>query len=178
MAETFEIIDAGPALVVGAGLAGLFAALTFKVRPVTILAGSPIGSGASSAWAQGGIAAAMGGDDSPALHAADTIVAGAGIVDEAVAKLVTEDAAARIDDLVRLGAPFDRDGQGRLVLGREAAHGKIDTCEASGLTVVRSGDKRIATARLLIWYVNNTHEYVAIQLTRDESRSWRITSPP
>jgi len=62
--------------------------------------------------------------------------------------------------------------------GREAAHGKIDTCEASGLKVVRSGDKRIATARLLVWYVNNTHEYVAIQLTRDESRSWLITSPP
>lgn len=120
----YEIIDAGPALVVGAGLAGLFAALKFKVRPVTILAGSPIGSNASSAWAQGGIAAAMGEDDSPALHVADTIVAGAGIVDEAVAKLVTEDAAARIADLVELGAPFDRDGQGNLVLGREAAHSR------------------------------------------------------
>ena len=75
-----EIIDAGPALVVGAGLAGLFAALKFKVRPVTILAGSPIGSNASSAWAQGGISAAIGGDDSPALPIADTIAAGACIV--------------------------------------------------------------------------------------------------
>ena len=120
----YQIIDAGPALVVGAGLAGLFAALQFKVRPVTILAGSPIGSNASSVWAQGGIAAAMGDDDSPALHAADTIIAGAGIVDEAIAKLVTEDAAARIDDLVRLGAPFDLDAAGNLVLGREAAHGR------------------------------------------------------
>lgn len=119
-----EIIDAGPALVVGAGLAGLFAALKFKVRPVTVLAGSAIGSGASSFWAQGGIAAAMGEDDSPALHAADTIVAGAGIVDEAVARLVTEDAAARIEDLVHLGVPFDRDANGHLVLGREAAHGR------------------------------------------------------
>ena len=120
----YEVIDAGPALVVGAGLAGLFAALAFKVRPVTILAGSPLGSNASSAWAQGGIAAAVGADDSPALHAADTIAAGAGIVDEAVAKLVTEEAAARIEDLVRLGAPFDRDAAGHLVLGREAAHGR------------------------------------------------------
>lgn len=119
-----EIIDAGPALVVGAGLAGLFAALKFKVRPVTILAGSPIGSNASSAWAQGGIAAAIGDDNSPALHIADTIAAGAGIVDEKIAKLVTEDAAARIEDLVRLGAPFDRDGNGKLVLGREAAHSR------------------------------------------------------
>lgn len=120
----YEIIDAGPALVVGAGLAGLFAALKFKVRPVTVLAGSPIGSGASSFWAQGGVAAAMGADDAPALHVADTIVAGAGIVDEAVAKFVTEEAAARIEDLVQFGVPFDRDGQGKLVLGREAAHGR------------------------------------------------------
>lgn len=119
-----ETIDAGPALVVGAGLAGLFAALTFKVRPVTILAGSPIGSGASSFWAQGGIAAAMGDDDTADLHVADTIVAGAGIVDETVAKLVTAEAAARIEDLVRLGVPFDRDSDGRLVLGREAAHSR------------------------------------------------------
>ena len=119
-----EIIDAGPALVVGAGLAGLFAALKFQVRPVTILAGSPIGSGASSFWAQGGIAAAMGDDDTPALHVADTLVAGAGIVDEAIAKIVTGEARARIEDLVRLGAPFDRDAEGHLVFGREAAHSR------------------------------------------------------
>ncbi len=119
-----EIIDAGPALVVGAGLAGLFAALKFQVRPVTILAGSPIGSGASSFWAQGGIAAAMGADDTPALQVADTLVAGAGIVDEAIARIVTEEAAARIEDLVKLGAPFDRDAAGGLVLGREAAHSR------------------------------------------------------
>lgn len=119
-----EVIDAGPALVVGAGLAGLFAALKFQVRPVTILAGSPIGSGASSFWAQGGIAAAMGDDDSAVLHVEDTLVAGAGIVDEAIAKLVTEEAQARIEDLVKLGAPFDRDGAGKLVFGREAAHSR------------------------------------------------------
>ncbi len=120
----YDVVDAGSALVVGAGLAGLFAALKFKVRPVTILAGSPIGSGASSAWAQGGIAAALGDDDSPGLHVADTITAGAGIVDEAIAKIVTEEAAARIEDLVKLGAPFDRDADGHLVLGREAAHSR------------------------------------------------------
>ncbi|MFT3808927.1 MAG: L-aspartate oxidase [Micropepsaceae bacterium] len=119
-----DVIDAGPALVVGAGLAGLFAALKFQVRPVTILAGSPIGSGASSFWAQGGIAAAMGEDDSPALHVADTLVAGAGIVDEAIAKIVTDEAGARIEDLVRLGAPFDRDSSDHLVFGREAAHSR------------------------------------------------------
>lgn len=119
-----EVIDAGPALVVGAGLAGLFAALKFQVRPVTILAGSPIGSGASSFWAQGGIAAAMGDDDSAALHVADTLTAGAGIVDEAIARMVTQEAGARIEDLVKLGAPFDRDGAGHLVFGREAAHSR------------------------------------------------------
>ena len=79
----------GDVVIVGAGLAGLFTALKLAPMPVTVLAAAPLGEGASSIWAQGGIAAAVGADDSPALHAADTIAAGAGIVDEAVARFVT-----------------------------------------------------------------------------------------
>ena len=108
-----EIIDAGPALVVGAGLAGLFAALKFQVRPVTILAGSPIGSGASSFWAQGGIAAALDPGDSSAAHAADTLAAGDGLCDPDVVAGVTAEAAACIHQLERYGARFDRDAAGR-----------------------------------------------------------------
>src|SRR6185369_12581497 len=73
--------DAGHALIVGAGLAGLFTALKLAPLPVTVLAARAPGGGASSVWAQGGIACALGEDDAPALHAADTIAAGAGIVD-------------------------------------------------------------------------------------------------
>src|SRR5574337_720305 len=109
-------------LIVGGGLAGLFCALKLAPRPVVVLAAAPIGEGASSVWAQGGIAAAVSEGDSPELHAADTLAAGAGIVDEEVALSVAREARARVEDLLRIGAPFDRDGAGCLAPSREAAH--------------------------------------------------------
>lgn len=109
-------------LVVGGGIAGLFCALKLAPRPVTVLAAAPLGGGGSSWWAQGGMAAAVGAGDTPAAHLADTVAAGAGTVDAAVAALMTAEAAARIDDLVGFGVPFDRDAEGRLAVGREAAH--------------------------------------------------------
>ena len=69
-------------LIIGGGLAGLFCALKLAPRPVTIITAAPLGDGASSAWAQGGIAAAVAEGDTPEAHARDTIAAGAGLVDE------------------------------------------------------------------------------------------------
>lgn len=109
-------------VIVGAGLAGLFCALKLAPRPVTLISAAPLGEGASSAWAQGGIAAAVAEGDSPEAHAADTIAAGGGIVDEGVAVGLAREASARIDDLLRYGVPFDRDLEGRLAVGQEAAH--------------------------------------------------------
>ncbi|HZP20456.1 MAG TPA: L-aspartate oxidase [Bauldia sp.] len=109
-------------IIVGGGLAGLFAALRMAPRPVTVLTAAPIGEGASSAWAQGGIAAAMGPGDTVEKHVADTIAAGAGIVDEKIARLLASEAAARVHDLLSYGVPFDRDLAGRLTMSREAAH--------------------------------------------------------
>ncbi len=110
------------ALIVGAGLAGLFTALKLAPMPVTVLSPMPLGEGASSSWAQGGVAAALRAEDSAAAHAADTVAAGAGTVDVTVAASVAEEARARIEDLIALGTPFDRDACGRLVQSREAAH--------------------------------------------------------
>ncbi len=90
----------GDVVVIGAGLAGLFTALRLAPLPVTVVAAAPLGQGASSVWAQGGIAAAVGQGDTPEAHAADTIAAGAGIVDEAVARVVAAEGPDRIADLL------------------------------------------------------------------------------
>lgn len=122
----------GDVVIVGAGLAGLFTAMRLAPLPVTVVAAAPLGEGASSVWAQGGVAAAVGEGDTPAAHARDTVVAGAGIVDETVARTVAEEAADRIRDLLTYGVPFDRDLEGRLVLSREAAHSAKRIVRVSG----------------------------------------------
>ncbi len=68
-------------VIVGGGLAGLFCALKLAPRPVTVISAAALGEGASTAWAQGGIAAAVAEGDSAEAHAADTIAVGAGLVD-------------------------------------------------------------------------------------------------
>ena len=114
--------DTGGTLIVGAGLAGLFTALKLAPHLVTVLSPMALGEGASSAWAQAGVAAALAEGDSAALHATDTVAAGAGTVDDAVARSVTDEAAARIADLAAYGTPFDRDADGHFLQHREAAH--------------------------------------------------------
>lgn len=117
-----NVIEAKGALILGAGLAGLFTALKLAPFPSLVLAGTRPGISGSSAWAQGGIAAAMDPNDSWQAHAADTLAAGAGTVDADVAAFVAREAPARIEDLINFGAPFDRKADSSLALGREAAH--------------------------------------------------------
>lgn len=124
--------NAGDIVIIGAGLAGLFTALRLAPLPVTVVAAAPLGEGASSVWAQGGIAAAVGEGDTPQQHAADTIRAGAGIVDPDIAHLVASEGSARIADLLRYGVPFDRDLHGHYVLSREAAHSRHRVVRVAG----------------------------------------------
>src|SRR5437763_4059153 len=95
-------------VIIGGGAAGLMTALQLAPEPVLILSKAPLGAEASSLWAQGGLAAAMGRDDDRALHLADKIAAAAALCDEAVAPRVVHAAPAAVDHLAELGAAFDR----------------------------------------------------------------------
>lgn len=119
-------------LIVGGGLAGLFLALKLAPRRCTVIALAPLGQAAASAWAQGGLAAALSPEDKPSLHAADTVSAGAGIVDPVVASLIAQEGPNRVRDLLELGVPFDRTADGELALSLEAAHSRARVARVSG----------------------------------------------
>lgn len=121
-----------PIIIIGAGIAGLSTALRLSPQPVTVLTGAPLGEGNASAWAQGGIAAALSEEDTPSLHVEDTIAAGAGLVDENRTHMLTQHAGEQIAWLEKIGVPFDREINGNLSLGREAAHSKHRIVHAGG----------------------------------------------
>jgi L-aspartate oxidase len=166
IAATMATVEAD-VLVVGAGAAGLTAALGCaaggphassrdgsppgagapqgpprRVLVLTKTRSNGAGAGGASVWAQGGVASAVGDDDDPALHAADTLAAGAGLNDAAIVGLLTGDGPRRVRSLQALGARFDRDPGGRLALGREAAHSRRRILhahgDATGAEVVRT----------------------------------------
>lgn len=119
-------------LIVGSGIAGLYVALRSRelgLRPLVVTKARLEES--NTRYAQGGIAAAIGPGDSPALHFHDTVAAGDGLVDRAAARVLAWEAPARIADLVRLGVPFDT-VEGRISLGREGAHSKARILHAGG----------------------------------------------
>ncbi len=123
---------AGQPVIVGAGLAGLACALSLTPMPVLVLTKTRLGDGCSSVWAQGGIAAALGPDDSAALHAADTMAAGAGLcVAEAVDRIVGA-APAAIAALEAWGVRFDRARDGGYATSLEAAHSRRRVLHAGG----------------------------------------------
>ena len=119
-------------LIIGAGVAGLYTALKLSPRPVTVVTARPLGKGGSTPWAQGGMAAAVGSDDTPNLHFADTMQAGAGLVDAEAASILVDGGQAAVDDLMALGVKFDQDADGKLVLGKEAAHCRNRIVHATG----------------------------------------------
>ena len=120
-------------VVVGAGAAGLFAALTAarEGATVTLVSARPLAETASY-WAQGGAAAALAVDDSPELHLQDTLTAGRGLTRYAAAYTLTQEAPARVKDLIDLGVHFDADRHGDLALGLEGGHSRRRIIHAGG----------------------------------------------
>ncbi len=156
-------------VVVGAGVAGLTAVnrLVTAGADVTLVTTGRFGrdaiSAGNTALAQGGIAAALGADDTPALHAADTIRAGAGLVDPQVAQFVVTEGAQRMRDLLEAGFTADRNADGTLTFGLEAAH--------STSRVVHAGEDSTGAAlsRFLTAQVQHHIDTGVVQLVEQAS---------
>ena len=112
-----------PPVIVGTGIAGLWTAwrLASEGHPVVLLTKETLADSAS-AWAQGGIAVALGPGDSPRQHAADTMAASDGLADPEAVRILTSEGPDRVYELLAMGAVFDRGPDGRLGFGLEAAH--------------------------------------------------------
>ncbi len=119
--------------VVGAGGAGLYAALTAAREGASVLlvSATPLAQ-TSSYWAQGGLAAALGADDTPDLHRRDTEAAGRGAVRRTAANVLVREAPRAVHDLQALGVVFDLDASGALSLGLEGGHGRRRVAHAGG----------------------------------------------
>jgi len=120
-------------VVIGAGVAGL--AFALRLAPefrVALLTKGALGE-SNTRWAQGGLSAAIGSDDSPAIHEADTLEAGAGLCDEPAVHELVEGAPDAVEWLLSVGTRFDRNpNSGELLLGREAAHARRRVLHAGG----------------------------------------------
>jgi L-aspartate oxidase len=156
-------------VVVGAGLAGLATALSLAPVPVTVITQARLATEAATAWAQGGIAAALGPDDSPVLHAADTLAAGAGLGEPSIAGRVAAEAAACIEALIDWGISFDREADGGLALGLEAAHSRRRVVHAGGDASGRTILEALAQAMRRQSSITVLEGFRALKLALDES---------
>lgn len=145
-------------IVIGSGVAGLMTTLRLATRgaKVSIVTKAGFAEGGSSVWAQGGVAAAVGADDSPHLHGADTLKVAGGLAEREAVDILTREGPERIEELLELGAAFDRTADGALALGREAAHSRSRIVHAGGdltgaelVRVLRSAVQHHAQIRLV-----------------------------
>src|SRR3954470_6492166 len=142
-------------LVVGSGIAGLHTAWRASQHGDVLLLTKRSLFDSATAYAQGGIAAALGAGDSPTLHRRDTLAAGAALCDAAAVEVLVEEGPARVRELQTAGAEFDLDPNGQLKLGREAAHSTNRIVHAhgdqTGAEVARTLIERVrATSRIRV----------------------------
>ncbi len=134
-------------VVIGAGAAGLYSALTAASlgASVTVISATPLAQTASY-WAQGGLAAALGEDDSPQLHLADTETAGRGLVRRSAAEILVNEAPGIIGELQKIRMRFDLDGDGHLSLGLEGGHSRRRIVHAGGSSTGRRLARQLSAA--------------------------------
>lgn len=125
------LLDSAPVIIIGSGIAGLYTALLLSKQYRVILITKNRLSESNTNYAQGGIAAAIGMNDSPEYHYQDTMMAGAGLCDPEAVLTLVYDGISRVKDLIALGTPFDRT-QAEISLTKEAAHSRRRILHANG----------------------------------------------
>lgn len=155
-------------IVVGSGLAGLSCALALAPRRVTLVTKTVSLAGGSSLWAKGGIAAAIGPGDTPAMHAADTLSAGAGLSDPEGALRLAEEGLDSLRWLDREGVTFDRESDGSLALAQEAAHRRPRIVHAGGdgtgrILVMSLIERVAATASITVLDNTLAHDLIVTE---------------
>ncbi len=136
-------------LVLGSGVAGLSAVVRLATPTglqVGVLTKADLAQ-STTRWAQGGIAAAVGGDeDSTDLHLADTLAAGAGLCDVDAVRVLVDEGPGRVDELIGLGAVFDREAGGHLALAREGGHSTARVLHAGGAATGAEVERALVSA--------------------------------
>jgi L-aspartate oxidase len=136
-------------LVLGSGVAGLSAVVRLATPAglrVGVLTKADLAQSATR-WAQGGVAAAVGGDeDSTDLHLADTLAAGAGLCDVGAVRVLVDEGPRRVDELIALGAVFDREAGGDLALAREGGHSTARVVHAGGAATGAEVERALVAA--------------------------------
>jgi L-aspartate oxidase len=165
--------------VVGAGAAGLYAALVAAVEgaSVTLVSRSPLAQTASY-WAQGGIAAALAEGDSPAQHAADTIAAARKAARGSAVEVLCEESPARVRDLQSLGVRFDADREGNLALGLEGGHSRRRIVHAGGAATGRRITRALSALAATDERVRVLEPVAASTLATDDGRCVGLTVRP
>jgi L-aspartate oxidase len=165
--------------VVGAGAAGLYAALTASVEGarVALVTRSPLAQTASY-WAQGGIAAALAQDDSPQRHTEDTLAAGRSTARESAVRVLCEESPARVHDLERLGVSFDADRHGNLALGLEGGHSCRRIVHAGGSATGRRITRELSALAAVDDRIAVLEPRAATALTLHEGRCVGLVARP
>ena len=168
-------------VVVGAGAAGLWAALhAASIGPVTLVAPDPA-AGSSTALAQGGIAAAVAEGDAPSAHAEDTMAAGAGLCDPRAVDALTTEAPLAIEELRRRGMVFDEGGAPTLEGGHRARRVLHAGGDATGRAILRALVASAREERRIHWRPERAVALLVdrgrvrgVRLERSELESWRV----
>lgn len=156
-------------LIIGTGLAGLFAALKLYPLKVSMVSSAPLMTGASSAWAQGGIAAVLSPDDTIQAHVQDTMIAGCYLNNLEIVNIMASEALCRVQDLASMGIQFDCDSSGNFIQGREAAHSANRIVRVGGDGAGRFIIQKLTDNVLASEHINVHHPYVVFDLARNDS---------